>query len=96
MFFSFTLLISGVGWNKTHSQAAPDWGESREKEEGGDGSDAAGQARAGHSGVGADQIGNRGPPTHQCPGLQLETEAQVPGKLLVLSRGAFRQSTAAL
>ncbi|TMS14878.1 Thyroid hormone receptor alpha, partial [Larimichthys crocea] len=31
-----------------------------------------------HGGVGADPDGDRSPPAHQCPGLQLETEAQVP------------------
>lgn len=78
--------LSGVGRVKACGQAASDWGEPTEEEEGGDGADAADEAGAKHGRVGADQDGNRGPPAHQRPGLQLETEAQVPGKLFVWSR----------
>lgn len=72
--------ISGVGWFKARSQAPSDWGEPAEKEEGGNGSDAASEAGARHSRVGADQDGDRSPPTHQRPGLHLETEAQIYGQ----------------
>lgn len=75
--------VSGVGWVEARCQAASDRGKPTEKEEGGDGADAADEARAEHRGVGAHQDGDRGPPAHQRPGLQLETEAQVPGKLRV-------------
>lgn len=72
--------ISGIGWFKARSQAPSDWGEPAEKEEGGNGSHAASQARAKHSRVGADQDGDRSPPTHQRSGLHLETEAQISGE----------------
>lgn len=78
--FSF-LPLSGVGRYEARGQAASDRGEPGEEEEGGDGADAAGPAGAGHGRVGADPHGNRGPPAHQRPGLQLETETQVPGKV---------------
>ncbi len=84
--------VSGVGRVEARGQAAPDRGESSETEEGGDGADTADEAGAKHSRVGADQDGDRGPPAHQLPGLQLETEAQVPGELLVWSRQSRRQS----
>lgn len=74
---------SGVGRLEARGQAASDRGEPTEKEARGDGADAADEAGAEHRGVGADQDGDRGPPANQRPGLQLETEAQVPGKLLV-------------
>lgn len=77
---AFALPGSGVGWDQTCGQAAPDRGEPRAPEEGGDGADAADEAGAGRSGVGAHQDGDRGAPAHQRPGLLLETEAQVPGK----------------
>lgn len=86
MFSSPILPISGVGRVEARGQAASDRGEPTEKEEGGDGANAADEAGAKHCRVGTDQDGNRGPPAHQRPGIQLETEAQVPGKLLVLSR----------
>lgn len=90
MFSSPVSPVSGVGRVEARGQAAPDRGESTEEEEGGDGPDAAGEAGAKHRRVGADKDGDRSPPAHQRPGLQLETEAQVPGKS-VLSR----QSTVA-
>lgn len=77
--------ISGIGRVEARGQAATDRGESTEKEEGGNGADAADEAGAKHHRVGAHQDGDRGPPAHQRPGLQLETETQVPGKLWVLS-----------
>lgn len=73
--------ISGVGRFEARGQAASDRGEPTEKEAGGAGADTADEAGAKHRRVGAHQDGNRGPPAHQRPGLQLETEAQVPGKL---------------
>lgn len=78
---AFSSSISGVGRVEARGQAASDRGEPTEEEEGGDGADAADEAGAEHGGVGADPDGDRSPPAHQCPGLQLETEAQVPGKL---------------
>lgn len=78
------LRISGVGRFKARGQAPSDRGEPAEKEEGGNGAHAASQAGAGHGGVGADQDGDRSPPTHQRPGLHLETEAQVHGKCCVV------------
>lgn len=74
---------SGVGWLKARGQAPSDRGESREEEERGNDADATDEARARHRRVGADQDGDRSPPAHQRSGLQLETEAQIPGRLLV-------------
>jgi len=81
-----TFLFSGVGWDQARGQAAPDWGEPRATEERRDGADAAGEAGAGHHRVGADQDGDGGPPAHQRPRLQLETEAQVLSKLLSVGK----------
>lgn len=82
----FPLLVppiksSCVRWDEARGQAASDRGEPREEEEGGAGPDAAGEAGARQRRVGADPDGDRGPPTHQRSGLQLETEAQVHGEL---------------
>lgn len=72
--------LSGLGWFKARSQAPSDRGEPTEEEEGGDGSDAAGEAGAGHGGVGAHQDGDWSPPTHQRRRFHLETEAQISGE----------------
>lgn len=72
--------LSGLGWFKARSQAPSDRGEPAEEEEGGNGSDAAGEAGAGHGGVGAHQDGDWSPPTHQRRRFHLETEAQISGE----------------
>lgn len=81
MFSSLFAPISGFGRVEACRQEASDWGESTKKEERGDGSDLADEARAQHHRVGTHQNGDWGPPAHKRPRLQLETEAQVPGKL---------------
>lgn len=72
-------LRSGAGRVEAGGQAASHRREPAAEEEGGDGADAADAAGAQHGGVGPHPQGDRGPPAHQRPGLQLEAEAQVPG-----------------
>lgn len=75
---------SGAGRVQARGQAAPHRGEPAAEEEGGDGEDAADAAGAQHGRMGPHPHGDRGPPAHQRPGLQLEAEAQVPGERFVI------------
>lgn len=72
-------LSSGAGRVKACGQTAPDRGEQGKTQKGGNGEDPPEPSGAHRGRVGADPPGDRGPSTHQCSGLTVETEAKIPG-----------------